>query len=63
VKLKIVSDGTPQGTRVVTPSGEMINNVEAAEISIDAKEGVKAKLRFKSIEVELVAELPWGYRA
>lgn len=35
-KMRIISDGTPQGTKVLTKDGVMVDGVTRVEISIDA---------------------------
>lgn len=57
--LKIISDGTPQGSRLVNAqTDEPVENVTFAEITIHAKEGVKATLRFEFLQVDVKIATP-----
>jgi len=59
MKIKIVSDGTPNGSKIVNAeTGERIEHIERAEIVI-AADGIYIDLRFKMgfVPMDIVAEL------
>lgn len=59
MNLKIISDGTPQGSRLVSAeTGEPVQNVTFAEITIDTKKGVAATLRFEFLQVDVKVATP-----
>ena len=59
MKLKMVGDGTPQGTHIIcSETGEMVENVEFVELSVHATEGVKGKLRFLFLQVDIEFSSP-----
>ena len=59
MKLKIIGDGTPQGSRVViAETGETVENVEFVELSIDAKNGVNGTIRFLQLQVDIEFTTP-----
>jgi hypothetical protein len=53
MRLKLIGDGTPTGTRVMTEDGQTIDNVEFVELSIDARSGVTGTIRFITLNVDL----------
>jgi hypothetical protein len=53
MRLKLIGDGTPTGTRVMTEDGQTIDNVEFVELSIDARSGVTGTIRFIMLKVDL----------
>ena len=59
MNLKIVGDGTPQGSRVViAETGETVENVEFVELSVHATEGVKGVIRFLMLQVDIEFSTP-----
>jgi hypothetical protein len=56
MKIKIISDGTSQGTKVIdSETGKMIPNVTAIEFKIDTEKNKigKAKITFVDVPVEI----------
>ena len=54
MKLKLVSDGTPQGSNVViAETGQVVENVEVVDLRVDAKAGVTGTLRFIFLQVDV----------
>jgi hypothetical protein len=60
-QIKIVSDGTPQGTKVFASNTE-IDGISGIGIDITAKGGVVAYLSFKNPILDIVADLKDGDR-
>ena len=57
MRLKILSDGTVGGSRLVdAATGEQIENVTFIELKIDPAQGVKALIHFQMLEVDLMVE-------
>lgn len=58
-RVKIVSDGTPQGTRVEV-DGETVLNVTHVQWSLDASEyGSHAVVTIADVELDLTTEVEW----
>ena len=55
-KLKIVSDGTPAGTKVFTEDGKQIEGVYFISWEIDAGSLPRATISVHNVPVELVSE-------
>jgi len=55
MKLKIVSDGTPQGTRVLTHQGEEVSNVTLVHWTCSS-EGTTCLIELHGVETQLVGE-------
>ena len=53
IQLKIVSDGTNDGTKVTDVDGNEVNNVTRIVIIGDAANGLSAAVQFSNIPVEL----------
>ena len=63
MRLKVISDGSPAGTKCVNAeTGETIENVQCIAVEIDAREGVSVHLKVVLLEVDIIVELPNGYR-
>lgn len=61
MEIKIISDGTVNGTRVINKeTGEKLKNIESIQWNIDAKDKMiaRATLIFIKTEVELIGEIP-----
>ncbi len=59
MNLKIVGDGTPQGSRVViAETGETVENVEFVELSVHATDGVNGVIRFLMLQVDIEFSTP-----
>ena len=57
MRVKIISDGTIQGTKVVTDSGDLIENVHKIEWSADHDSGeIGAVVYFNSMIIEAECE-------
>lgn len=57
MKVKIISDGTPPGTRVVNAdTGEPIEHVTAIEWKIDVRDLATAVIRLRDVDVDVVGE-------
>ena len=58
MRIRIVSDGTTRNSKIInTETDEVIDNVEMAQILLDAKTGlVVAVLKFCNVELNIVAE-------
>ncbi len=58
MKLKIISDGTPRGSRVVVAdTGEPVENVMVAEFRLTGT-SVDVKLTFVAMEIDVQASFP-----
>lgn len=58
MKIKIVSDGTPKGTRVNNAeTGELLTGVLAVEWAITSHGGAIAKLTLRDVEVKLIGQV------
>lgn len=54
MNLKIISDGTATGSRVVdAKTGEQVENVEFVDLHISGKDGVRGTLRFIMLQVDV----------
>jgi hypothetical protein len=56
MKIKIISDGIPQHTQVLTEDGQPIENIQAITWRIDLDGLGEATIRVLAPEVELVAD-------
>jgi hypothetical protein len=57
MKVKIISDGTPRGTRVVdTATGEPLYQVRAVTWACEARGTAKAILELVGVEIEVIGE-------
>lgn len=57
-KIRIVSDGTPGGTRVIDEaSGEDIRGIRAIRWEVTGKDIAKVSLDFVKVPVDLVGEV------
>lgn len=57
MKIKVISDGTATGTRLINENGEMIERVSKVVITIDAEqEIVTADVKFILTETDIVAD-------
>lgn len=61
MKVKIVSDGTPHGTRITDETGNPIEYVDSIDWEMRMDRLATATVRFVAIPVEVEAELR-GYR-
>lgn len=63
MKLKIVGDGTPQGSRVIcAETGETVENVRFVELGIHATKGVSGTIRFEQLQVDIEFSTPGAFR-
>ncbi len=56
MKLKIVSDGTGDGTKILDENGERIENAVSVNWEIEASNNAIATITFMNVPVELVGE-------
>jgi len=60
MEIKIISDGTPYGTKVINKeTGETLDLIEHVSWDIDAKDTglARATIRFVKTEVDLIGEI------
>jgi len=58
MKVRLVSDGTSIGSKVLNAeTGELIENVTIASVSISARGVPTAVLHFANVEMDVVAEV------
>ena len=58
-KYKVISDGTPQGTKILTPGGERMRGVRAIRLDLDADNVVGTMhLEIWSNAIDIEAEVP-----
>ena len=51
--MKIVSDGSPEGTKVFGEDGHEITQISKIEITIEPQEMVTARLTFQMVKLEI----------
>lgn len=54
MKLKIVSDGTAEGTRLVSLDGRRVQDVRSIKWEINAERGARATVELEHVPVEIV---------
>lgn len=54
MRLRIISDGTPQGTRVLDGNGRMIKGIASVTWNVDASGRAKATLTFNNVAVDVI---------
>ena len=57
MKIKVISNGTTQGTRVLTENGEKIEGCVSAEWKIDMENIAQLTLKFVGVGVEVEGDL------
>jgi len=55
MKIKVVSDGTPLGTKVFTEDGKVIDDIQAIEYYVSVEETGRLTLLVYNVPVELTA--------
>lgn len=57
MKLKIISDGTPIGTRVFAEDGETVEDVERITWGVSVKDKTaKARITLRNVAVDVIGE-------
>jgi hypothetical protein len=56
VRLRITSDGTPKGTRVVTEDGKLIRGVQLVSWHLSTAEMARCTIEVRAVAVDLVGE-------
>ena len=58
MELKCISDGTPIGTKIVTPDGTVIKNIQCVDIII-TPEGMDVRLVFIAMKIDVAFRAPF----
>ena len=57
MKIKIISDGTPKGHKVINAeTGELVENISSVKVYISPRTPTKALVEFTGVLVDIIAE-------
>ena len=56
MRLRIISDGTPQGTKVLDGNGRLIKGISQVTWSVEYGKRASATLTFNNVDVDVIGE-------